>query len=118
MSDMEMHTMRLSMLIKRRDLLAAKLGRFEHILRGTIIKQGNICGKPVCRCKRKDNPILHGPYNYLSHRSRRGINMIFLTKKKLSYAKAGVREYNEAISLIYEISEINFAILRYHHSQL
>ena len=44
--------------------------------------------------------------------------MIFLTKKKLSYARAGVREYNEAIDLVYRIAEINFKILRYHHAGL
>ena len=115
---METRTAHLSKLIKKRDSLAARLGGCKYILRGTIVKQGNICGKAICRCKRKDNPVPHGPYNYLSHRSRTGINMIFLTKKKLSYARAGVREYNEAIDLVYRIAEINFKILRYHHAGL
>ena len=113
-----MRTAYLNKLVKKRDSLAVKLGGCKHILRGTIVKQGNVCGKAACRCKRKDNPILHGPYDYLSHRSRRGINMIFLTRKKLSYAKAGVLEYNKAIDLIYRIAEINFEILRYHHAGL
>lgn len=115
---MKTQTAHLNKLIKKRDSLAAKLGGCKYILRGTIIKQGNICGKAVCRCKRKNNPIPHGPYDYLSHRSRRGINMIFLTKKKLFIAKAGVTEYNKAIDLIYRIAEINFEILRYHHAGL
>ena len=108
----------LKQLLKERDKLAGKLSGYKHILRGTIIKRGNICGKPVCICKRKKNPVLHGPYNYLSHRSRRSINMIFLNKKKLSRAAEGVREYNELIDLIYRISEINFKVLRYHHARL
>jgi len=106
------------LLIKKRDALAAKLSDYRHILRGTIIERGNICGKSVCRCKRKDNPVLHGPYHYLSHRSKRSINMIFLTKKKLSLAKAGIQEYDEVINLIYQIAEINFEILRYHYERL
>lgn len=105
-------------LIKERDMLVGRLSSYKYILRGTIIKRGNICGKPVCRCKRKDNPILHGPYRYLSHRSAKSINMIFLNKKKLSFAERGVREYNEIIELIYKISEINFNILRYHYARL
>lgn len=108
----------LKKLLKERDELAGKAGSFKHILRGTIVKQGNICGKAVCICKRKDNPVLHGPYNYLSHRSRKGINMIFLTKRKLVLAKRGVREYNDAIEFIYRLAEINFRILRYHYDKL
>lgn len=105
-------------LLKERDKLASKLSGYKHILRGTIIKRGNICGKAVCACKHKKNPILHGPYQYLSHRSKKSINMIFLNKKKLAIAKVGVQEYNEAIELIYRIAEINFEILRYHYARL
>lgn len=108
----------LKQLVKERDLLLKSLAGFRRILRGSIVKQGNICGKAVCICKRKKNPVLHGPYNYLSHRSRKGMNTIFLTDKKLHYAKDGIRQYNEAIELIYKIAEINFEILRYHHTGL
>lgn len=108
----------LKQLLKERDALAGKLNSYKHILRGTIVKRGNICGKAVCICKRKDNPVLHGPYNYLSHRSRKSINMIFLNKKKLPYATKGVKEYNEIMDIIYRISEINFKILRYHYTEL
>lgn len=118
MSDMETIPSDLKKLLRKRDELAGKLGRLKYILRGSIIKQGNICGKPICICKRKDNPILHGPYNYLSHRSRGGINTIFLNKKKLPLAEKGVKEYDDAIGLIYRIAEINFRILRYHYDKL
>ncbi len=109
---------RLKRLLKERDKLSGNLSGYRHILRGTIIKRGNICGKSVCICKRKANPVLHGPYSYLSHRARKSINMIFLNKKKLSYAAKGVREYSEAIDTLYRISEINFEILRYHYERL
>ncbi len=109
---------RLKVLIKKRDALASRLRGYKQILRGTIIRRGNVCGTAVCRCKRAKNPVLHGPYPYLSHRSRKSINMIFLNKKKLPIAANGVREYNEIIELIYRISEINFEILRYHYAGL
>lgn len=115
---MEVHPSDLKTLLKERDALTANLGGLKHILRGTIVRQGNICGKRVCICKRKNNPVLHGPYNYLSHRSRKTINMIFLTKEKLLVAKKGVHEYNEAIELIYRLAEINFKILRHYHDKL
>jgi len=118
MSDMRTHAANLKDLLNKRSLLVKRLGGLKHILRGSIVKQGNICGKAACICKRKKNPVLHGPYNYLSHRSRKSNNTIFLTNRKLSYAKNGVREYTEAIELIYQIAEINFAILRYHHERL
>ena len=109
---------RLKALLKERDKLAGKLSGYKQVLRGTIIKRGNICGKAVCICKRKKNPVLHGPYNYLSHRSRKSMNTIFLTERKLPYAKRGIKEYDEAIDIIYGIAEINFEILRYHHERL
>ena len=113
-----MNTANLSELLQKRGQLVKRLAGLKHILRGSIVKQGNICGKAVCICKRKKSPVLHGPYNYLSHRSRKGINTIFLTDKKLRYAKDGIRQYNEAIDLIYKIAEINFEILRYYHEAL
>lgn len=118
MSGMGTHAISLKELLKKRSLLVRRLGALPHILRGSIVKQGNICGKAVCICKRKDNPVLHGPYNYLSHRSKKSINTIFLNKKKLSIAEEGVKEYNEAIDLIYRLAEINFRILRYHYDKL
>ena len=105
-------------LLNKRKALVKRLGELKNILRGSIVKQGNICGKAVCRCKRKTNPIPHGPYNYLSHRSKKSNNTIFLNKKKLSIAKEGVRQYDEAINIIYGIAELNFKILRYHHERL
>lgn len=118
MSDMRTHAINLKELLDKRGLLAKRLAGLKHILRGSIVKQGNICGKAVCICKRKKNPVLHGPYNYLSHRSRKSNNTIFLTSQKLVIAKIGIQEYDEAIELIYRIAEINFKILRYHHARL
>lgn len=108
----------LKQLIKKRDSLFGRLNNYRHILRGTIIERGNICGKSGCKCKKEGNPVLHGPYKYLSHRSRGMTNMIFLTKKKLPYAVKGIERYQELVELIYQISEINFKILRYHHKRL
>jgi len=108
----------LNQLAKKRDSLLGRLNNCKYLLRGTIIERGNICGKSGCKCKREHNPALHGPYKYLSHRSKAKTNMIFLTKKKLSYAVKGVEQYQGLIKLIYQISEINFEILRYHHKKL
>ena len=110
--------MHLRQLQEDRDRLVKSLGKLKGILRGSIMRHGNICGKAVCICKRKKNPILHGPYNYLSHRSKKSINTIFLNKKKLPLAQKGIKEYDEAIDIIYRIADINFTILRYHYDKL
>ncbi|MFH1752787.1 MAG: DUF6788 family protein [Candidatus Omnitrophota bacterium] len=115
---METDIVNLKELLNKREALAKRLGGLKHILRGSIVRQGNICGKAVCVCKRKKNPILHGPYDYLSHRSKKGINTIFLNKTKLPLAQKGVLEYNEAIDLIYRLAEINFHVLRYYYDKL
>ncbi len=105
-------------LIRERNNLSGRLCDYKYILCGTIVERGNICGKTGCRCKKKENPILHGPYKYLAHRSPSGANMIFLNKAKQLYADQGVRQYRNLIELIYRISRINFEILRYHYEKL
>ena len=109
---------RLKRLIKERDKLIGKLSDYKYILRGTIVKRGNVCGKKTCKCKRPINPILHGPYQYLSHRGRTKTQMIFLNDRKLKYSIKGVKEYRQLLDFIYRISEINFEILRYHYKKL
>lgn len=110
---------RIRLLMEERDRLAAKLAGCRHLLRGTIIERGNICGNPGCRCKRARKPILHGPYPYLSHRSRGNrLNMIYLNAHKHSLSKKGIRAYDEILDIIYRISEINFELLRYHYAEL
>ena len=115
---MRTHAVNLKGLLNKRKALVKRLSSLKYILRGSIVKQGNVCGKAICRCKRKNNPVTHGPYNYLSNRSRKSMNTIFLTERKLPYAKKGIKEYDEAIDIIYGIAEINFEILRYHHERL
>ena len=34
---------------------------------GALSKQFNVCGKPVCRCKDRQNPRRHGPYYQVSY---------------------------------------------------
>ncbi|MBU2437486.1 MAG: hypothetical protein KKE55_07310 [Candidatus Omnitrophica bacterium] len=108
----------LKRLIKARRELIQKLGNYEYILRGTVVKRGNICGKEGCKCKRPHNPIPHGPYRYLSHRGRQKTQMVFLNNTKLKLASRGIKEYHKLIDTIYRISEINFQILRYHYREI
>jgi hypothetical protein len=105
-------------LLKERQRLLEELASWPPILRGTIRVQGNVCGKPGCRCKDPRNPILHGPYPYLSHRYEDRSQTIFLNEVKLRHAGEWISNYKELIQTIYRLSEINFLLLRYHYDKL
>ena len=105
-------------LIKKRQQLLVKLGKEAFVLRGSLRKQGNICGNPNCKCKDAENPALHGPYHYLSHRYNNKSQSIFLTPKKFIHAQKGLNNYKKLVEILYELSEVNFQILRYHYDKL
>ncbi len=105
-------------LLRERDSLLGKLGVNAFVLRGSLRRHGNICGRPNCSCKRLKDPKLHGPYDYLSHRYKDKTQTVFLTEKKLSLAKNGISDYRKLIAVIYRLSEVNFRLLRYHYDKL
>ena len=105
-------------LLKERERLIEKISTVKFILRGTIRKQGNICGTPGCKCKDKKNPVLHGPYHYLSHRYNNKGQTLFLNDKKMRLSKKGVRNYKKIINLLYKLSEVNFRLVRYYYDKL
>lgn len=107
-----------SSLLKEHDSLIGRLGLTSFILRGSLRRQGNICGRSDCSCKRKKRPKLHGPYNYLSHRYKDMSQTVFLNDKKFIFAKKGIAGYNKVIDIIYRLCEVNFRILRYYYNRL
>jgi hypothetical protein len=90
----------------------------KSIIRGSIRIQGNRCGAKRCRCKRKDNPIIHGPYPYLSYRGKDSNHSILLTKNKKVHAEKAISNYKEFIKTAIDLSDVDFNILRYHNSRL
>jgi len=105
-------------LLTERERLLKGLGATPFILRASLRRHGNICGRPNCSCKDPENPKLHGPYDYLSHRYKDKTQTVFLNKKKFIYAKEGIQSYKRLLGLIYRLSEVNFRILRYHYNKL
>ena len=105
-------------LLRQRSMLLKKLGNWPPVLRGSLREHRNRCGNLHCRCRRPKNPALHGPYQYLSHRYGTRTQTILLTKGKLPHAKAWVANYKQLIQTVYELCEVNFRILRYHHEKL
>lgn len=105
-------------LLNKRQKLLEQLGRFPPTLRGSLRLHENVCGNPKCRCKDRDKPVKHGPYHYLSHRYDNKTQTIFLTKKKLEHAREWIENHKRLINIVYELSQINFKLLRYHHDKL
>lgn len=105
-------------LLKERERLLKKLADCPPVLRGSLRKHGNKCGNPGCRCKDPKNPVLHGPYHYLSHRYESKTQTIFLSKAKLEQARQWTANYKRLIKVLYRLSEINFRILRWHYDKL
>ena len=105
-------------LLQARSMLLKKLGSWPPVLRGSLREHANRCGNLHCRCRRSKNPVLHGPYQYLSHRYGNKTQTLLLTQSKLPHAKAWVANYKGLIKTIYELCEVNFRLLRYHHDKL
>jgi hypothetical protein len=87
-------------------------------LRGSFREHFGRCGQATCRCRAEKNPVLHGPYRYLSHRYRHRTPTILLPKTKRPYARAWVANYKRLIQTIDELCEVNFRLRRYHHDPL
>lgn len=105
-------------LLKQRERLLEQLGDSPPILRGSLRRHMNRCGNPACRCRDLDKPIRHGPYQYLSHRYQNRTQTILLTESKLPHALEWVANYKRLIRTVYRLAEVNFRILRFHHTQL
>ena len=90
----------------------------EPLLRASIRVQGNRCGTKGCRCKREHNPILHGPYPYLSYRGKIKNHSILLTKNKDTHARRAIDNYKKLVDTLVKLSDADFTILRYYSHRL
>ncbi len=86
----------------------------ETIIRGSIREHGNICGTPGCRCKRKKDPILHGPYRYLSFRGSQSNHSIMISGVREEKVTEGINNYKRIMQAIKTISDIDFSTIRYY----
>lgn len=106
---------------KKRDKLLVEIYELlkKDFIRGSIRIQGNRCGgSKNCKCKRKVNPILHGPYPYLSFRGSESNHSILLGKAKKDHAEKAVNNHKKIMELLIGVSDIDFQVLRYHSDKL
>lgn len=104
-------------LLLKREWAAKKIKGLigSSIIRGSIREHGNICGTPGCRCKRKKNPILHGPYKYLSFRGSRSNHSIMISGGREEKVEESINNYKKIMEAIKTISDIDFNTVRYYH---
>lgn len=67
---------------------------------GTIYQRLNVCGRPGCKCGRKDNPIKHGPYHYLSYTLHGKSHTEFIRQGTLEEVGEQVRSYQTLMALV------------------
>jgi hypothetical protein len=80
-----------------------KITKLGPVLPGSITEQWNVCGKINCRCKSKDNPQKHGPYQKLSFTILGKSSTMFIKKEDLKEAKKRIKSYAKFKKLCGEI---------------
>jgi len=108
-------------LINKREQLVNELRILidKDFIRGSIRLQGNKCGgSKNCKCRRKENPVLHGPYEYLTFRGEKSNHSVLLGKSKKEKCKRAVENHKKIMKIVIKVSEINFKVLRYYSEKI
>jgi len=80
---------------KKIQQLKQKLVKLGSMHPGSINEQYNVCGKPVCKCKDKKDPVKHGPYYQLSYAVAGKSSSKFLNKVQLPEARKQIKTWQE-----------------------
>jgi hypothetical protein len=102
-------------------------GRIERIKRelaslgplrpGTLYTRYSVCGKPGCKCSRKNKPVKHGPYHYLSYTFKARSYTEFVPATRLRVVKKEVSNYNTLMRLIKSLVDSSIKLARLHKSK-
>lgn len=88
---------------KRIRKVEQQLAELGPLLPGSITEQWNVCGKAGCRCKSKDNPQKHGPYQKLSFTILGKSSTMFIKKDDLDEANKRIKAYGKFKKLCGEL---------------
>lgn len=75
------------------------------VLRGTIAKRMNRCGKPICACK-ADPPALHGPYYLWTRKVAAKTVTQSLTPEQAARLQGWSRNMRQLDSLVRKLQEL------------
>ncbi len=79
---------------------------------GRIYKQYNVCGNPNCRCKDKDSPKKHGPYDSVSYTHKGRSRTEFVRGDELKEAKKQLKNYEKFKLLTQEWVDLSVEIVQ------
>jgi hypothetical protein len=99
----------LGYLKKERNYLEYSLSRPYQMIPYCLVSLANICGKPLCRCK-KGKP--HGPYWYLSTKEKGKTKMIYLPKEKVEALAPLAQRYKEYQASLTRLRRLNQEIVQ------
>jgi Family of unknown function (DUF6788) len=74
-------------------------------LPGSVKEQYTTCGQPNCRCKDKEKPQKHGPYNQLSFSLKGKSSTMFVKKPDIDKVTAMTGSYKNHRELTIEIAQ-------------
>lgn len=96
----------LSTINKRINRLKDELNSIEYILRGSIKKVFNKCGKKECICHR-DPDKFHGPYYHFTKKVKGKTTGRHYSKEETEFLTPYLEKYNKVQEIIKEISELS-----------
>ena len=73
------------------------LGEFRP---GSLSKQFNVCGKPSCRCKDKNDPRKHGPYYQISYSRKGKSSSAFVRPESVKDIENQLANYKRLMQLV------------------
>ena len=89
-----------------------EIGRLGRLRPGTVYSRLNVCGRPGCKCGRKQDAVKHGPYHYLSYTFKGRSHTEFVRKGMLPEVEAQVRNYARLMELVESLVEANIELSR------
>ncbi len=89
-----------------------KLKELGPIMPGKISEQYNVCKTPNCICKRKDDPIKHGPYYYLSFTFNGKGRTLSVPQDKIDEITNRNENYKEFKALTNELVELSIQLTK------
>lgn len=77
---------------------------------GSLSKQYNVCGNPVCRCKDSKNPQRHGPYYQLSYTWRGTSRTRFVRQESAAKMRKRIFNYKHFRELVNEWVDLSIEL--------
>lgn len=101
------HPSQLEVLQVQRDQLKARLGEIRDMRPGSLVERFRKCGKPACRCAKKDAPG-HGPCYSLTH-ALAGKTVTRIIPKGVAVARTRqqIAEYHRFRQLVRELITVS-----------